>query len=163
MTGIRTHFSPEQVTAHALTLYSETCLRRPLKGPSKRGLLTQGHLAGNSIPWCWLQWSSRTGGRLIRVVALPDFTVIIIGTRLEDMRAAACVPLRVSLPPPLSGGCVLLERTHSALAKKDCKSKAAFQVCCFVTSWNFSARQQCRCSSKHWQSTINAPEQNIRV
>ena len=40
------------------------------------GLLIQGHLIGNSIPWCWFQWSSRTGGRLIRVVALTGFTVL---------------------------------------------------------------------------------------
>ena len=39
------------------------------------GLLIQGHLTENSIPWSWLQWSSRTGGRLIRVVALTGFTV----------------------------------------------------------------------------------------
>ena len=41
------------------------------------GLLIQGHLTGNSIPWSWLQWSSETGGRLIRVVALTGFTVCV--------------------------------------------------------------------------------------
>ena len=39
------------------------------------GLLIQGDLTGNSIPWSWFQWSSRTGGRLIRVVSLTGFTV----------------------------------------------------------------------------------------
>ena len=40
------------------------------------GLLIQGQLTGNSIPWSWLQWSSRTGGRLIRAAALTAFTVL---------------------------------------------------------------------------------------
>ena len=61
--------------------YREICLRRPLKGLSKCGLCNQGglliqcHLTGNSIPWSWLQWPSKTGGHLIRVLALTGFTV----------------------------------------------------------------------------------------
>ena len=39
------------------------------------GLLIRGHLTGNSIPSCWFQQSSRTGGRLFRVAALPGFAV----------------------------------------------------------------------------------------
>ena len=38
-------------------------------------LLIQGHLTGKSIPWSSLQWSSGTGGRLIRVVAMTGFSV----------------------------------------------------------------------------------------
>ena len=49
------------------------------------GLLIQGHLTGNSIPWSWFQWSSRTDGRLIRVVALTGFTVLR-RTRLSVVR-----------------------------------------------------------------------------
>ena len=30
------------------------------------GLLIQGQLSGNSIPWSWFPWSSLTGGRLDR-------------------------------------------------------------------------------------------------
>ena len=52
------------------TLYIEHCLRQPLKGPPKRGLLIQGHLTGNSSPWSWLQWPSLTGGRLIRLYCM---------------------------------------------------------------------------------------------
>ena len=37
----------------------------------------QCHFIGNSIPWSWLQWSSGTGGRLIRVVALTGFIVYV--------------------------------------------------------------------------------------
>ena len=61
----------------------ETCLRRPLKGPSKMwslwrgGLLIQGHLTGNSTSWSWIQLSCGTGVRLIRVVALASFTVFL--------------------------------------------------------------------------------------
>ena len=32
------------------------------------GLLIQGHLTGNSVPWSWLQWSSGTGA----VAAYPS-------------------------------------------------------------------------------------------
>ena len=42
------------------------------------GRLVQGHSTGNSIPWSWFHWSSRTGGRLIRVVSLTGFTVLPI-------------------------------------------------------------------------------------
>ena len=64
-------------------LYSETCLRRPLKGHSKwsllpGGRLAQGYLTRNRVPWSWLQWPSRTGGRLTRVVALTGFTVLAL-------------------------------------------------------------------------------------
>ena len=41
------------------------------------GFPIQGHLTGNSITWSWFQWSSRTGSRLIRVVALTGFTTCI--------------------------------------------------------------------------------------
>ena len=40
------------------------------------GLLIQGHLTATSIFWCWFQWSSRTGGRLIRAVAFTGFSVV---------------------------------------------------------------------------------------
>ena len=43
------------------------------------GLFIQGHLTGNSIPWSWFQWSFRTGGSLIRVVAVTGFTVTVSG------------------------------------------------------------------------------------
>ena len=61
--------------------YSESCLRRPTAQGTFNmwsllpgGLRILGHLTGNSIPWSWLQWSSGTGGRLIRVLALTGYT-----------------------------------------------------------------------------------------
>ena len=48
------------------------------------GLLIQGYLTGNSIPWSCFQWSSRKGCRLIRVVALTGFTVHMCNNRNEN-------------------------------------------------------------------------------
>ena len=48
------------------------------------GLLIQGHLTGNSIPWSWFQWSSRTGGHLVRVIGLTGFTVSSLGPAIHD-------------------------------------------------------------------------------
>ena len=45
------------------------------------GLLIQGRLAANSIPWSWLQWSSEASGGLVRVVALLDCIVFIFKGR----------------------------------------------------------------------------------
>ena len=62
-------------------MYSQTCLRRPLKGPSKRGLSYQVVSLSRFIrpeiasSWSLFQMSSRTGDRLIRVVALTAFTL----------------------------------------------------------------------------------------
>ena len=57
----------------------KTTARRTLKtwSLSPGGLINiQGHLTGNSIPWSWFQWSSRTGGRRIRVRVLTGSTVL---------------------------------------------------------------------------------------
>ena len=48
------------------------------RSPLPRGLFIRRHLTGISIPWCWFQWSSSTGGRLIQVVALTDFTLLVV-------------------------------------------------------------------------------------
>ena len=58
----------------------------------------QGQLTVSSTPWSWLQWFSRAGGRLIRVVALTGFTV--------------CVFLCVSVVGVRLRGCTLHSHVH---------------------------------------------------
>ena len=64
---------------------SETTAQGTFKtwSPLPGGFLIQGHLTGNSTPWSWLQWSSGTGGRLIRVVALTGFIECAIQARMH--------------------------------------------------------------------------------
>ena len=84
-------------------VYSETCLRRPLKGPSQGGLCYQVVSLSRVIRLeraslgSWFQWSSRTDGRLLRVVALTGFIVYLVHDILCRAGTKVCA-LVVDLP-----------------------------------------------------------------